>query len=382
MDEIKGSQSTLMELFGQLLAVITALSWTVSSSCSQALGGFVPRFQLNMFRFMLLWLMMLPVIIYKETPIWPERSHAVYLSILCVLMTFTNLVYYEASIYIPLGTFGGLESTCIIILTAFITSVQHKRLFPIMMLSVMVSISGIVCLTQPEFIFGQVASNVSIDTTPVCVHPTKTYAHRLSNLTESAMTSPGNETNYAISALYDTGQPTVIKDSFKGYLFSVASSVTYTAVIVLQNKYLQGADIQLLLFWLGLFGMLSSGIIMFAVETPTFPSSATCVALLFGHSITAWAATVTQVASLYLISPFAFSILVSLQLVFLLVAQFTVLQDINPGHRNIEEVIGAMLVLLASISKPAYTLCTNWRESKSDQNETRGLIDVMDRNAD
>lgn len=105
---------------------------------------------------------------------------------------------------------------------------------------------------------------------------------------------------------------------------------------------------------------------MLAIETPTFPMSATCVLLLLGHSVSATTGNCFAKFAITLISPVTYSLLASLQLVFFLVAQYTVLKNVNPGFRNWEEVVGGVLVVCGSASHPVYTMYKHWKDSETD----------------
>ncbi len=53
--------------------------------------------------------------------------------------------------------------------------------------------------------------------------------------------------------------------------------------------------------------------------------------------------------------------LFNLQLVFFLVAQYTALRQVNPGHGNVVEIVGAMVVFIGSLLEPTYKLCEQRR---------------------
>lgn len=79
------------------------------------------------------------------------------------------------------------------------------------------------------------------------------------------------------------------------------------------------------------------------METPIFPKSPVCVALLLAHSLSAAFANISLVFSLSIVSTLSFSVLSSLQPMFLLVAQYTILRTVNPGHRNVSEILEGII---------------------------------------
>lgn len=372
-DDCADHRSKWMTCLGYLFAILAAMGWASSAGCSQALGGYVPAFELNMFRFVFLWLVMMPIVIYNKTSIFPDKSHAAYLGIFCLLEVACSLFYYEASIYIPLGAFGGFESTCIILLTALVTVVFHRQWSSIMMVAILLSTVGIFCVTQPGLIFKYFGYNSTFKTTPVCVHQEGTDTQRMNSTTTMAMTFGDMVSQVPPNQRRD---PHVVKNDLAGYLLSLGSSITYTSFINMQRKCLNDVSIITIFFWLGALGTVLSGVVMFILEIPIFPRSTTCIMLLLGHSLGSSAGICIQTASLFLISPFTFTILFSLELVVLLVMQYTVLSEINPGHRNMLEVVGVILVLFACISEPIYSLYVQWKLSNTDVSKSKEQVEM------
>ena len=84
------------------------------------------------------------------------------------------------------------------------------------------------------------------------------------------------------------------------------------------------------------------------VETPVFPSNWFDVAMIVIHSL-----SYAGIWPLYIYGPNHTSgntvtAIMSTQVAFMLIAQYTVLSSILPGHRNWMEVVGVVLVLMGS----------------------------------
>lgn len=277
----------------------------------------------------------------------------------CLISATVNLLFYESSVYIPVGTMGGIEATSLIVLTTLLTLIIQRSLQCLTLGAVAMSVVGTIFLTQPHFLFKYFEDTHVISTTPVCFHPIKVETS-LFNETEKVE----NISTNATKEYFTTAQQTVISDYVKGYLLIVGSSVGYVLEMAVQKQRLHDINIYVLLFWMCLTGVVLSAAVMFAIETLTFPKSTTCIVLLVAHSAASSAASLFSVSAVPLISPVTYSLLSSLQLVLYLVAQSTVLKMVNPGHGNWEEVVGAVLVLFASVAEPVSKIYKHWRDNR------------------
>ena len=57
-----------------------------------------------------------------------------------------------------------------------------------------------------------------------------------------------------------------------------------------------------------------------------------------------------------LISAILYGLTTSMNVVFMLIAQYTVLRHIQAGHKNLEEYSGAILVIFSAILVPFYSI--------------------------
>lgn len=122
------TQSPLMTIFGYLIGSIVGLSWAVSAGCSQALGGYVPAFELNLWRYAALFILVLPFLLYKKSNVITTKQQGCYLAIHCVSIVMTNLAYYEAYIYLPAGTLGGMEADGILVLICCCNNSSQQKM--------------------------------------------------------------------------------------------------------------------------------------------------------------------------------------------------------------------------------------------------------------
>lgn len=140
-----------------------------------------------------------------------------------------------------------------------------------------------------------------------------------------------------ISSQADVRDYGIVRDDVRGYMYiSICfASVAFASVIHILKYKLQDTNQFVNIFWMSSLGALLSGVAMPVVETLIFPRSPACVALLFTQSVCAGFANISLVVSLSIVSTLSFSVLSCLQSLFLLAAQYTVLSNVNPGHRNV-----------------------------------------------
>lgn len=218
------------------------------------------------------------------------------------------------------------------------------------------------CLTQPVFLFKYFSSVTEITTTPVCYN--QQVHSRLFNATE------WNNT-IEMSPPFAIVQHPVINNPLKGYMLLFGGSVLYSVLIILQKQRLHDINAYVIIFWMCLTGTVLSATVMLATEIPTFPKSATCIMLLLGHSLSAAAGSIIGIAIIPLISPVTYSLLSSLQLVCFVVAQYTVLSEVNPGHGNWAEITGAILVICGSVTEPASSIVQQWTNDKKETEQRK-----------
>ena len=101
-----------------------------------------------------------------------------------------------------------------------------------------------------------------------------------------------------------------------------------------------------------IIGIILSGALSYLFEEPTLPSTINDWMYVFGHMISSLIVACGMAYCYKFISPTVVSLLYNLNLVWFVMFQYTVLADINPGHRNLLEYIGLGLVLVASSSSP------------------------------
>ena len=118
-------------------------------------------------------------------------------------------------------------------------------------------------------------------------------------------------------------------------------------LIVKRNPYITEHPLEIL-FCGWTLGTIVSSILMFIIETPVLPSNWFDLSMVIIHSVTCAVIWPLIMYGSLTITGNTVTIIVSTQVVFMLIFQYTVLSSILPGHRNWMEVAGVTLVLLGS----------------------------------
>ena len=118
-------------------------------------------------------------------------------------------------------------------------------------------------------------------------------------------------------------------------------------LLVKRNPYFNDNILEVVL-WSFVSNTFFSVVIMFILETPVLPNNWFDSAMVAINGL-----TYAGIWPLYIYAPKYISgntvtAIISTQVVFTLIAQYTVLSSILPGHRNWMEVVGVILVMLGS----------------------------------
>ncbi len=109
-----------------------------------------------------------------------------------------------------------------------------------------------------------------------------------------------------------------------------------------------GENIFRSLFWSFVFGVTSSLVLTFTLESPVWPKGGFDTVAVFVHSLASAGNFVFWGYSLQYISGTTFNITYGTSVVFFLIPQYTVLASILPGQKNWMEVLGVFIVLCGS----------------------------------
>ena len=364
-DQRKGN---LLKCVGALCTFSAALLDTVSLGCAQALGGYVPHFQLNLWRFLAQFIASVIIVACLKKDIRVERNNIPYVVIVCVSQNVSNVAFYAAAVYLAAGTLAGFDGTIYILLTTVISMILNRQCPKLHVLVAVVTVlAGVLLLTQPDILFGDSEYNVN----PVCPqgHIEKSSAVVSSPQEESISVTPDIQPENS-SALQTTEISKM--DNSLGYIYIMVNVTSFVVFTFIINGKLQFVSPFVLSFWIAVSGVSMSLILMAIFETPMLPQHCSCQLLLAGHAISVSGMAICNIVAVILISPQLFSLICNSRLGFMFCAQYTVLHDVNPGYRNVMEIVGAIAVMLGSCLSPIYSLCKD-DKGVSDTEESQNL---------
>ena len=337
---------------GYFNGIFNAVVFVTIGGTSQALGEAVPTFELNTLRYLSLFVVCLVInIAFKMDVFAVFKKETLPFFIAYVLLIISQMVMLFVSInYISFTTMSCLKQSITVII-GFLVPLVWARVCKVSHgVAATLCVIGTVFLVQPDFIF----PNSSLQTTqPVCG----------SEDSESTESKFGNQSMFAESTTVADDQD-ISNSIYPGYILASVGSVCITIMLFIGNGPLTHLNAPIMLLWTSVLGTLSMAIIMAIAETPTFPSSATCIALLFGHLGGFTLNQLLFVSMSLTVTPLMNALLFSVELLTGLIAQYTVLKNINAGHQNVLEVVGAFIVILGNIVGPCYQVYEMRKEEK------------------
>ena len=163
-DENKGKSSFSHYLISAVVLLVGVVASTVSGACAQALGGVVPPFGLNLWRYVAELVLITPFFLAKGRGVKRERSQVKWL-LLAAVMSSNYVCYYTASLYLPLATLSGLVGVSTLIIVSLVTLIADRKCTIPLAVAVLLVLPGAIFITQPEIIF-HVYSKIVYN--PVC----------------------------------------------------------------------------------------------------------------------------------------------------------------------------------------------------------------------
>ena len=111
-----------------------------------------------------------------------------------------------------------------------------------------------------------------------------------------------------------------------------------------------------LMFWVGVTGIVWTSALSLTLEDTVFIIEVEDLSLVASYAILASLHMYTFLYALNITSYFIVAIIMVSQIVFNLIAQYTVMAHIFPGRHNIIEIIGATAVMMAAVMPTAWEM--------------------------
>ena len=223
-----------------------------------------------------------------------------------------------------------------------------ERIGAVKVISITVSIVGVVLVTQPDFLF---------NTAPEHDFTNSTY------IIKQEFTVPDDNS---------TQQSGDISKNYLGYIlivtYGLSSASSLLLVRAISNSYEVATDIQVT--WMHLMGLTISAILMGIFEKPKLPRNIMESLYLSGHIIFSFIGTFSYHLAFQLTSGVLVVLANTPAIVFTVLIQYYVTYNIRPGHRNVLEVCGSILIFIAAGMNPVYQIITNRKNKHEHKDES------------
>ena len=303
---------------------------STSRICVQMLEKAVPDFELNAIRCGFTLPCM--AVYFAATKTWPtvNRENWISVSLLCLFSNIVNLTLYISVTMIPLASCESVFVTCQITLSIVIfTFINKEKVTWDKALAIPVCTMGVILVLQPPFMFHK-QNGVEFNSTFT------NYTHQSDGQIDQQRE--------------DTGD--LLISTAIGYVLAVICGVSTnicSSITKYSSDFYTKRNILISLIWTNVVGTMFSVIVMLIVEEPILPVSFRDTVLVGGHCFAYVLLMPFFMYGSLLISGSLGAIIRSLNLLIVLAAQYLLMKDIFPGHRNWMEVFGVILVLLGAI---------------------------------
>ena len=329
----------------RIKGIVALLLYTITQStskiCVQALDRSVPDFGLNSLRCGFATVgMALYFLITRNFPRVP-KDNIPNVFLLCLVSNLVTIGIYVTLTFIPIAS-----AECLILTTylitglVFFTAINKEKLRWDKLVSVPLSVTGVILVLQPSFIF--------------------VFQETLRKNTE--INPKATEFSNQVTLTQENNNWPVL-----GYILATCTGLFMTlevAVVKYYKDFFTTENVFISLIWSYLLGTLLSIIPMLIYEDPVFPVDIKNILLLCAHVCTYVFMLPLLLYGSLLVSGSLGSIIGTTNLILVLIAQYTLLRDIHPGHRNWIEIVGVMCVLFGSIFSSLVEILKSYRKEE------------------
>lgn len=160
---------------------------------------------------------------------------------------------------------------------------------------------------------------------------------------------------------------------YPGYILGCITPLLILCQIYTINTRLSHVNPFVTVFWVSLIGSVVMTCVMGMLETPDFPSGAMCIGFMFVHLIGVLVNYLCFLVISMKLAPIITVLLFTLEITIGLIAQYTVLKNINPGHGNYVEILGAVAVIVGNVITPLYVHYANAAKGSTKQLQSDGM---------
>lgn len=398
-DQIEVEKNIAVGYFFAFLIIVT---YTVAVVSAQLAVNSTPRFQLSLMRYVTQAIIALITAGICTRNLKVKKRKIWMMAIISVFDFIYNFSFYHAASYLPVGNMEGIF-TALIILFLGVYDLARKKCSVYHVVSGIICTAGLILLVQPWTIAQEINNTTFYDTIP-CEAFGKSNPVMLSNQSftfneadKSSMSTtsssikeirnnlfnasiqeefPANQsflvegnnsdiifTTEAMTIIpqnmtdiNSTDSSSQISDVWIGYVLILSASISMSVISIFVEKLTVDHHPTVISFWLSTVNSVVSAILMASMESPSLPDGLYCILFTFLlTTLSALNAIFSHVTLSYLL-PSQTALILSLSMVVLFIIQNTLLQHVNPGRQNIEEIIGAVITFGGAVSSPIYLL--------------------------
>ena len=317
-------------LKGYILAATTLFSFGLGSCAAQGLQGVIPDAQLTAIRYIFMTPFLLIVAACSKAKFTLDYTHVFWMAISIALSAAWTLTYYAAAVYLPLAELNGIFTICTLATSiVWARLVYHQDITKIQYAALVLCCFGCFCVSQPWH----------------------------NNTLE------GNLQHHVSGNITDSVSVQVINSKLKGYSYIVVSGISLGIQYNVIGTELQKVMPMMITSYFAMFGSIISIILNIYVEPFVLDISLLQLLYVFVHCIGSCLDVITTVFAIQMIGGVSTSIVHSLQILVMLVLQYTLMRSVQPGHRNWEEIVGAILVTIGSCLCPVSDIIMEYKQS-------------------
>ena len=332
---------TVHKLMGLSLGFLAVFIFVASAVSVQLLEKRIPDLELNTIRCAVSCVTYLLVFFIKGS--WPIIPRAL-ISVTCL---YTNVAFvcsitmFVSMTLLPAASVQSVQVTCQIAAGVILFALFLKEKVTISLLAcALFCVVGILLVIQPDIIFPMYPGNLHFTDEHNTTYNEAVEGNRTIEMDFNLMNQTVN-TNIESTGYW--------KKQILGYGLAAASGVSVALDTLTMKRNPSFSDFILeLLFWCTLVGTGISAVAMGIIESPVLPRYWMDVLYVMIHSFGYALNRPLYIYALQYISGNTFTIIWSTSTVFMLIAQYTVLSSIFPGHKNWIEVVGVVLVVIGS----------------------------------
>ena len=408
-EEMSCSPSHKELLLGYAMVFTHALCMTASSASVQALRNKVPHFELVLLRFLTLTVVAsVFLVVTRQSPrvVGNRRLQGLLVATAFINIT-TFTLYYASSYFIALGPIGGLYRATTLIVSMILARVLLKeRLNGLKMLALGTSVVGMVLVVFPAIISAEVADvkgaehagvNHTAVATPISSqapppdellglnssfntveyypsasgggvvtshldkaktgsqHQQEMLGIVYDNTTDNPNSNMSNST-IGLDGLHELlWRPVPPKLKMLGYLLILIAGLFNSAELIMLSGYLRSISSSVQAFWFGVFGTVTSALIMLFTEEPTIPTDQGSAILFTLHAIGAAMSIFTFIFALKYLPASNAAIAQGIHIALMYIAQYAFMKRWNTEFNSLlnwTEMFGTSFILIGVLSLP------------------------------